>query len=251
MKEGLVSIITPSHNSQQYVSDTIKSVRNQEYENWEHIIVDDASTDNTLNELRKLAIEDSRLKVISLDKNSGSAVARNKGIEHAKGEFITFIDSDDIWFPNFISRSLEEINITGVPFVFSSYRRSNEELEFIYSDFVVPAKVDYDAILKSNSIACLTAFIHLKTLGKKYMPLVRKRQDMGLWLRYLKDIPFAQGIKEPLAIYRIRENSLSRNKFKLISSQWYFYRNVEDLSLLKSAYYMVNWMYYGYLKYKN
>lgn len=247
----LVSIVTPSYNSASYIQETVASIRKQTHTNWEHIIIDDCSNDQTPELLKEIAKQDPRVTVIFLEKNSGSAVARNRGIEQAKGTYLTFIDSDDIWFPDFISNSIATIRKTKIPFVYSSYRRSNEALEFVYSDFIVPETVTYTDILKSNSISCLTAFLHVESLGKKKMPLVRKRQDMGLWLQYLKEIPFAKGILEPKAIYRIRENSLSRNKKQLITSQWYFYRNIEKISVVKSMYYMLCWMYYGFMKYRN
>lgn len=247
----LVSIITPSFNSSEYIAETIKSVQNQTYTNWEMIIIDDCSSDNTEKIINEFQQSDKRIKFFKLDQNSGSGVARNKGIENASGDFMTFIDADDIWFPTFMEKSIQTIFETKIPFVFSSYRRSNEKLEFVYSDFIVPQKVNYTDILKSNSISCLTAFVDIKVLGKKYMPKIRKRQDMGLWLQYLKEIPFAYGIQEPQAIYRIRENSLSRKKSDLLKYQWQFYREVENLNVLKSAYYMLHWMYRGFMKYRN
>jgi glycosyltransferase involved in cell wall biosynthesis len=215
------------------------------------IIVDDCSIDNTANIVIEKATSDKRISFIRLDQNSGPAKARNAGIEKVSGKYMTFLDADDIWFPEFISTSIETIIKNQVFFVFSSYRRSNEELEFVYSDFIVPQKVTYTDILKSNSISCLTAFIDIEKLGKKRMPDIFKRQDMGLWLQYLKEIPFAFGIQKPMAIYRIRENSLSRKKSKLLKYQWQFYREVEHLSVLQSAYYMINWMYRGFVKYRN
>lgn len=247
----LVSIITPSYNSEKYIQETIASVKAQTYGTWGHIIIDDASSDSTLTIVKQLAEEDTRIKWLQLQKNSGSAVARNHGIEKANGAYLTFIDADDIWFPNFIEASISLIKKSAVPFVYASYKRANESLDFVFSDFIVPEKVSYTDILKSNSISCLTAFIDLTVLGKKPMPLVRKRQDMGLWLQYLKMIPFAIGNTTPLAIYRIRKNSLSRNKKDLILSQWKFYREVEKIGVFKSIYFMGCWMYYGYLKYKN
>ena len=247
----LVSIITPAYNSAKFIAETIQSVQNQTYENWEMIIVDDGSSDETLAIVQAFIDEDKRIQCYKLEQNSGPAVARNFAIEKAKGAFMTFIDADDIWFPNFIENSIKTIEKTGVSFVFSSYKRSNENLEFVYSDFIVPQKVTYTDILKSNSISCLTAFVDIKTLGKKYMPLIRKRQDMGLWLNYLKVIPFAYGIQETQAIYRIRENSLSRNKSDLIQYQWQFYRAVEQLNIFQSLYYMAHWMYRGFMKYRN
>ena len=249
--EALVSIITPTFNSANFIAETIKSVQNQSYSNWEMILIDDGSIDNTEEIILSLIENDTRIQFYKLNQNSGPAVARNKGIEKATGTYMTFIDADDIWFPNFIEISIKTIQETGIPFVFSSYKRSNEMLEFVYSDFIVPPKVTYTDILKSNSISCLTAFLDIKSLGKKYMPLIRKRQDMGLWLQYLKEIPFAYGIQDTQAIYRIRENSLSRKKSDLIKYQWQFYREVEKLTILQSTYYMLHWMYKGFMKYRS
>lgn len=249
--KALVSIITPTFNSANFIAETIASVQKQTYLNWEMIIVDDGSTDKTENIILSLIEKDNRIQFHKLTQNSGPAVARNKGIEKAVGDYMTFLDADDIWFPNFIEKSINTIIETKIPFVFSSYKRSNVNLEFVYSDFIVPNKVTYTDILKSNSISCLTAFLDIRTLGKKYMPLIRKRQDMGLWLQYLKVIPFAYGIQETQAIYRIRENSLSRKKSDLIQYQWQFYREVEKLTIFQSIYYMLHWMYRGFMKYRN
>jgi teichuronic acid biosynthesis glycosyltransferase TuaG len=248
---ALVSIITPSFNSAKFIAETIESVQNQTYQNWEMIIIDDGSSDETESVVLFIIQNDNRIQFYKLSQNSGPAVARNTGIEKASGDYMTFIDADDIWFPTFIENNIKTIQETGIPFVFSSYRRANEQLEFVYSDFIVPHKVSYTDILKSNSISCLTAFLDIKKLGKKYMPLIRKRQDMGLWLNYLKVIPFAHGIQETQAIYRIRENSLSRKKSDLLKYQWQFYREVEKLNVFQSVYFMLHWMYRGFMKYRN
>ena len=248
---ALFSIITPSYNSAKFIAETIQSVQNQTYQNWEMIIVDDGSSDETENVVLSIIQKDNRIQFHKLSQNSGPAVARNTGIEKASGDYMTFIDADDIWFPTFIENNIKTIQETGIPFVFSSYKRANEQLEFVYSDFIVPNKVSYSDILKSNSISCLTAFVDIKKLGKKYMPLIRKRQDMGLWLNYLKVIPFAHGIQKTQAIYRIRENSLSRKKSDLIKYQWQFYREVEKLNVFESSYYMLHWMYRGFMKYRS
>lgn len=248
---ALVSIITPTYNSAKYIAETILSVQNQTYSTWEMIIVDDGSVDETENIIKSISAHDKRIQFIKLNQNFGPAIARNKGIEKAQGDYMTFLDADDIWFPGFIENSIRTIEETGIHFVFSSYKRSNEELEFVYSDFIVPQKVTYSDILKTNSISCLTAFIDIKSLSKKTMPIIRKRQDMGLWLSYLKEIPFAYGIQETQAIYRIRQNSLSRKKSDLINYQWQFYREVEKLTVLQSMYYMTHWMVRGFLKYRN
>lgn len=249
--ENFVSIIIPTHNSGKYITETIESVLSQTHKNWELLIVDDASTDYTVDIIKGFTAHDNRIHLYQLKSNSGPAIARNKGIEHAKGKYMTFLDADDIWLNDFIENSIKTIIETGVHFVFSSYRRSDESLNFVYSDFIVPKKVTYNDILKTNSISCLTAFIDIEVLGKKSMPLIQKRQDMGLWLQYLKEIPFAYGIQEPKAIYRIRKNSLSRDKSNLIRHQWVFYRKVEKLNVFQSLYYMGHWMFRGFKKYRN
>lgn len=249
-QSDLVSIITPSFNSAHFIEETIASVVQQTHQNWEMIVVDDASSDETPKLLQEIQQKEPRVKCHLLKTNAGPAVARNKAIELASGKYLAFLDADDIWFPFHLQNSIQTIKEKQIPFVFASYKRSNENLEFVYSDFVVPEKVSYTDILKSNSISCLTAFVDVGQLGKETMPLIKKRQDMGLWLKYLKKIPFAYGIQQPHAIYRIRDNSLSRNKKNLLSYQWEFYRNVENLNFFQSVYYMLWWMYLGYKKYK-
>lgn len=246
-----VSIITPTYNSEKFILQTIKSVQNQTHQNWEMLLTDDCSKDNTVQIIKTEAEKDPRIKLFTLAENSGPAVARNNSIKNATGKYMAFLDADDIWFDFHLKNSIKTIQETGVGFVFASYKRSNEAIEFVHSDFIVPEKATYTDILKSNSISCLTAFLDIEKLGKKYMPLVRKRQDMGLWLSYLKEIPHAIGIKECHAIYRMRDDSLSRDKKKLIKYQWEFYRKVEKLNPIQSAYYLMNWMYLGYKKYKN
>lgn len=245
---SLISIITPNFNSEKFIAETIKSVQHQSENNWEMIIVDDASSDISVQIIEKFCKEDPRIKIIKLKQNCGPAVCRNKAIELAKGEFMTFLDADDLWFKDFLKNSLSFIK-KSEGFVFSSYHRFDENLGPKYKDFIVPKKVTYSDILKTNSISCLTAFIDIKRLGKLKMPNVRYRQDMGLWLQYLKKIKYAYGNEEVLAIYRIRTNSHSRNKFKLIKPQWLFYRNVEKLSIIVSIYYFTHWMFNGFIKY--
>ena len=246
----LVSIITPIYNSESYILETLKSVQNQLYTNWEHILVDDKSSDNSAAIIKEFAKKDQRIKFIQLEENSGPAIARNKAIELANGRYLAFLDADDIWFDFHLEDSVKFMGDKMCQFVFASYKRSNAQLDFMHSDFIVPIQVNYKDILKSNSISCLTAVIDISSLGKKYMPLIRKRQDMGLWLNYLKDIDYAYGIQKPHAIYRMREDSLSRNKIDLIRYQWKFYRTIEKLSIAHSFYYLLWWTYLGYKKYK-
>jgi len=247
-KQSLVSIITPSYNSSDYIKDTIYSVIAQTHKNWELLITDDGSTDDTIQLIETLIKKDNRIKLIKI-KNSGPAVARNKSIDIAKGKYMAFLDSDDLWFPNFIEESIKQCK-DSEGFVCSSYELRNNKMEKIYKDLIVPLKVSKQDILKRNTISCLTAFVDVEKLGKLKMPLVRYRQDMGLWIQYLEKVKFNIGIQKPLAIYRIREDSHSRNKKKLLFHQWFFYRNVANLSIIISFYYMIVWGINGVLKYR-
>ncbi|SNR75688.1 Glycosyltransferase involved in cell wall bisynthesis [Lutibacter agarilyticus] len=250
MKQPLVSIVTPNYNCEKYISETIESVLNQTYVHWELLIVDDCSKDRSIQIIEKYCKSDVRINLIKANINQGPAKCRNLGIHKAKGAFLTFIDSDDLWLPEFLEISLNFVK-KSEGFVFASYHRYDESLKPKFKDFIVPTRVTYSDILKTNSISCLTAFINIEKLGKLYMPNVLYRQDMGLWLNYLKNIDYAIGYPKPLAIYRIRENSHSRNKMNLLKHQWAFYRNVEHLSVVKSAYYFILWMKNGLLKYAN
>jgi len=248
MIKELVSIITPSYNSSKFIEETIASVQAQTYTYWEMLITDDGSTDHSLKIIKEISNNDPRVKYFSIN-NSGPAIARNNSIKYAEGKYLAFLDSDDLWMPNFLTKSIKFVS-NSEGFVFSSYKRCNEiTLKEQYKDFIVPKKVTYMDILKTNSISCLTAFVDIEKLGKEFMPEVMYRQDMGLWLKYLKKIKYAKGIRETLAIYRIRNNSHSRNKKKLLKPQWLFYRKVENLNILISTYLMIVWAYRGLKKY--
>lgn len=250
MDTPLISIITPCYNSEKFISETIESVINQTVYDWEMLITDDGSNDNSVSIIKNIIKKDNRIKLFQI-KNSGAAIARNNSIKNAKGHYLAFLDSDDLWLPTFLEKSLIEIK-KSAGFVFSSFKRSDEDGNTdVYKDFIAPRTATYHSTLKTNSIGCLTAFIDVKKLGKEYMPEVLCRQDMGLWLKYLKKIKYASGIQEPLAIYRIRAHSLSSNKKKLIRHQWFFYRKVEKIPFPMAIYYMVVWAFYGFKKYRS
>jgi len=247
MQNNLVSIVTPSYNSAKYISQTIESVLNQTYQNWEMIIVDDLSSDNSIDIISKYLGD--RIKLIQLEKNSGSAVARNRAIEEAKGRYIAFLDADDIWLPNKLEKQIEFLDRYKLAFTYSSYYLIDEDGNDL-GIFKTEESITYRSILKTNPIGCLTAIYDTEKLGKVFMPNIRKRQDYGTWLKILKKIETSQGILEPLAKYRILKNSLSSNKFKTAQYQWKIYREVEKLNIFQSIYYFLNYAYYGFQKYK-
>jgi teichuronic acid biosynthesis glycosyltransferase TuaG len=244
----LVSIITACYNAENFIEETILSIQNQTFTDWEWFIVDDFSDDASVSIIAGYMQHDARIKLLPLKKNAGAAIARNMGIALAKGKYMAFIDSDDVWLPHFLTANVARISQTE-GFLCASYDFYDESLKFKLGELIVPKFATYSAILKTNTIGSLTAFIDISRLGKEFMPEIKYRQDMGLWLKYLKKINRVEGIPESLAIYRIRKQSLSSNKVNLLKHQWTFYREVENLSIAMSSYYFTLWMYYGSKKY--
>ena len=245
-----VTIIMPSYNSEKFIVESVESVLAQTYSNWELIIVDDCSPDDSNNIITKYVDNDSRIKLIKLQKNSGPAVARNTAIEAANGRYIAFLDSDDVWLPNKLEKQIKFMQDNDLAFTYSSYKLVGEDNEDL-GLFITKDKISYFDMLKTCSVGCLTAIYDTEKIGKQYMPLILKRQDYGLWLKILKLIGETRGILEPLATYRIRKNSVSSNKVKAAKYQWKIYREIEKLSFLKSLYYFVFYAYNGVTKYKN
>jgi len=245
----MVSIITPSYKSEKFISETIKSVLFQTYKNWEMIIVDDCSPDNSNEIIEEYCKKDSRIKLIKLEKNSGPAVARNRAIKEAKGRYIAFLDADDLWKPEKLEKQLLFMNENNLAFTYSSYDLIDEDNSDI-GTFITKETITYEDMLKTCSVGCLTAIYDTEKLGKVYMPLIRKRQDYGLWLKILKKIGRTKGIVEPLAIYRIRKDSVSSNKIKAAQYQWKIYREVEKLNFFQSIYYFIHYAFNGVIKYK-
>ena len=245
-----VTIIMPSYNSEKFIIESVESVLVQTYSNWELIIVDDCSPDDSNKIITKYVDNDSRIKLIKLQKNSGPAVARNTAIEAANGRYIAFLDSDDVWLPNKLETQINFMHDNDLAFTYSSYRLVGEDNEHL-GVFITKDKISYFDMLKTCSVGCLTAIYDTEKIGKQYMPLILKRQDYGLWLKILKLIGETRGILEPLATYRIRKNSVSSNKVKAAKYQWKIYREIEKLSFLKSLYYFAFYAYNGVTKYKN
>jgi len=234
----LISIITPLYNSKKFIEETIESVLNQTYYNWEMIIVDDCSSDNGIEIVNHYKKQDNRIKLIKLKKNSGGAVARNTAIKEAKGRYIAFLDSDDLWHPKKLEKQIEFMQKNNYAFTFTKYQQMTEDSNLIDKFINVPEKISYRKALLINPIGCLTVIYDTQKVGKVYMPLIRKRQDYGLWLKILKKEGYGYGLNENLAYYRLRDNSISASKMNLVKYQWKLYREVENLSIVESTFYL-------------
>ncbi|MBT8438743.1 MAG: glycosyltransferase family 2 protein [Gammaproteobacteria bacterium] len=245
-----VSIVTPVFNSALYIADTIESVQAQTHSNWEMLITDDCSTDESVEVINAYAISDPRVRLFRLENNSGPGKARNLSILASQGDVIAFLDSDDMWDTKFLEKSLFFMEKRQAGIVFSSYRRLSEDLSEDLGKFIVPESTNYHDMLKSCPISCLTGMYHVERCrGKALMPDIRKRQDYCMWLDILKRGVRADGIREVMATYRIRSASVSRNKLSTAQYQWRVYRDIERLSFLESSFYLSQYMVRGLIKY--
>ncbi|WP_437130560.1 glycosyltransferase family 2 protein [Peptostreptococcus russellii] len=243
MKEALVSIITPVYNAEKFIRETIESVQNQTYTNWEMLLINDCSTDSSAEIIKEKAAEDSRIKYIELDKNSGAAITRNTGISKAQGRYIAFLDSDDIWKSDKLDKQLALIKEKDIGFCFTSYRYVMQDGVPTNKVARAPEKIDYNGLLKNTIIGCSTVLIDREVMGDFRMTNVRRGQDTATWLQLLKRTEYAYGIYEDLVWYRVVDGSLSHNKWNAIKRTWNTYRNVEHLSLPKAMYVFVFYAY--------
>lgn len=239
---SLVSIITPSYNSSKFIEETIQSVLSQTYIYWEMIIVDDDSTDDTELIVKKYIDIDNRIKFYKNKKNFGPGITRNKAISLAEGEFVCFLDSDDLWKKNKLENQLNFMKKNGYKFTYTFYEQININGEILKKIDNLPSKVNYISSIKSNKIGCLTVMYDQSFFGKVFMEDIPRRQDYTLWLKFLKKIDYAYCLEEILSSYRLRSGSISSSKIKLVYDHWNIYKNIEGHSYLKSFYYLLNYI---------
>lgn len=240
---NLVSIITPVYNASRYIEETIQSVMNQTYQQWEWILVDDASEDESVALCQKYAELDQRIRIIELESNQGAAVARNKGLSHAIGQYVAFIDSDDVWFPTKLERQLAFMDENDYDFTYTNLSRISIEGEIIQASTKIPASLNYHQLLKNTAIACSTVVIDRNAVGDFRMPNVRRGQDTATWLMLMRERNvIAYGLNEVLNLYRKVPGSISSNRMTALKRTWNVYRNVEKLPLLSATYYFVHYV---------
>lgn len=247
----LVSIITPSYNCSAFIGKTIESIQAQSYQNWELLITDDCSTDNSREIIESYIAKDSRIKLFNLKTNSGAGIARNNSIKEAKGRFIAFCDSDDRWYPDKLEKQLSFMIENDIVLSYSSYDTCGEDGEINGYVKCLP-KLTYAKILRDNGIGCLTAIYDSKRIGKFYMPSIRKRQDWCLWISIIKKYGEAYGLQESLALYRVRAGSISSNKLQMLKFNFNVYNKVLKYNKILSSVILGGYFlpYYFYKKIK-
>lgn len=242
----LVSIVMASYNSELTIRESIDSIINQSYENWELLITDDCSIDDTQEIVRNYASLDSRISFFVNDVNSGAGFSRNESIVRSKGKYIAFLDSDDIWLPCKLEKQVKFMEDESILFSYTSYQKFSKN--GLRGNYIPPLTVTYNELLYGCVIGCLTVMFNAEVLGRQTMPLIRKRQDMGLWLKLLELCGKAYALHDVLALYRV-DSGMSKNKIDAALFQWKLYRDVLGLNLFKSIKCFFFYSVKGFFKY--
>ena len=243
MESPLVSVIIPTFNSAQFIAEAIHSVQKQTYANWEIIVVDDCSTDATLALISDLITIDNRIQLFQLAVNSGTGVARNLGLEKAKGKYIAFLDADDLWKPHKLEKQLEWMHAHQLPFTFSFYDCIDEVGNSMNREVQAPRTLTYNQLFFCNYVGNLTGIYEVDFFGKIPISSIRKRQDWMLWLTILKKIKTAKPVPESLASYRIRANSISTAKVNLLQYNYAVYRQFHGYNAIVAVLCMIGFLF--------
>ncbi|HAL10662.1 MAG TPA: glycosyl transferase [Staphylococcus sp.] len=240
MQNGLVSVIMPLYNNEDYIERSILSVINQTYENWEILIINDKSVDSSKEIATKYSDIYSNIKLINLKINNGVANARNIGINNARGEYLAFLDSDDEWLPEKLEKQISFMNKNDYNFTCTYYGKIDSESSVLPTVIKPKYSLNYNQILKNN-IGNSTAIINVKKLGKFTVPLIKKRNDYALWLKVIKKAKKVHTLEEVLSYHRLHSNTLSSKKLDLIKYHYLVYRDYEKLSIVKTISLIIYW----------
>lgn len=249
VNDGLVSIITPAYNAAKFIEEAIRSVQSQSYQNWEMIIVDDCSEDDTCSIVECMTKTDSRIRLIKHKTNGGAATARDTALKAANGRYIAFLDSDDLWLPDKLEHQLRFMEEVGAPLSYTRFRRISENADTCGNLIAIPLRLTYKQLLGNTAIATSTAVIDREKTGP--FEITRTYyDDFELWLTILKRGLVAYGLDEDLMRYRVVNKSLSRNKLKSLRKVWQTYRQLEGLGRVPAAWYLVNYAWNALMKYR-
>lgn len=241
----LVSVIMPTYNCGSFIAQSIDSVLAQTVTDWELQIVDDCSTDNTVQVLQPYLEKYKNIHYYCLEKNGGPAAARTEAMKRASGKYLAFLDSDDVWLPEKLEKQLAFMKQTGAAMSCTAYQQMDADGNPLHVTVIPPKKVSYRSCIRlSNPIGNLTVMYDQEALGRFEVPPIRKRNDFALWLQILKKTEYCYGMEEPLAVYRLgRAGSVSHNKLGQAKYHWQLYHEIEGHSVIRSLYELGCWAF--------
>ena len=242
MSTEKVSIVVPVYNAENYIRQTVQSVLDQTYTNWELILVENGSSDNSAEVLKELELKDARIRILDMKDNVGAARARNAGTDAAEGKYLAFLDADDLWRADKLEKEIAFLEEKNALFVFTGYEFGDENAKPTGKIVKVPETINHKQAMKNTTIFTSTVMFDLSVLGKEklHMPVI-KSEDTALWWSVLKEGVLAYGLNENLVIYRRPAKSLSSNKIEALRRIWNLYRKWEKLNFFVSCWYFVNW----------
>lgn len=246
----VVSVIMPAYNAEKYIKEAIQSVRAQSRTDWELIVVDDGSCDRTPEIVREFAVQDSRIKQIVNEKNVGVAESRNRALSVCRGQYVAFLDSDDVWRPQKLEKQIACADQIGADIICTSYGMMDGNGARVFGDFLVPCRIDYQKMLYTNVIGCLTVLIKKDVMTKYGFRSDYFHEDYVAWITMLRDGHTAVGLREVLADYRVLPTSRSFHKWNSAKNRWAIYRSHLRLSRGKSVYCLSRYMLGGLRKYR-
>lgn len=241
MTEKAVSIITPAYNCEKYIARTIECVISQSYKNWEMIIVDDYSGDNTEKVVLEFCQKDERIKYHKFESNQGTGAARTKAMDLAKGVYIAFLDSDDLWDEHKLAKQIAWMEENDYAITCTSYEHIDENDKPLKKVIRSIPKTDYNRLLLDCPVGNSSVIYNAEKLGKFIVPNIKRRNDDALWLQMLKKEKYIYGMNEILMQYRVRRDSVSSNKLQLIKYHWILYRDIEHLGFFRSLFHVCYW----------
>ncbi|MCQ8881299.1 glycosyltransferase [Pseudoalteromonas shioyasakiensis] len=245
---SLVSIITPSYKSKKFIKETLLSIQNQTFTDFEVLIVDDASPDDSADYIEAI-LPDDRFRLIRLENNLGAAEARNEALKIANGRYIAFLDSDDLWKTEKLEKQIQFMKRKNIAFSFSAYEVIDEKGIIVKDKIPVPDKITKSQYLGNTIIGCLTVILDRTKFKQDIrMPNLRSSHDMALWVNLLDEIKVAHGYKDILASYRLVGTSNTANKTKAAKEVWQVYRNYLQYNRFKSSYYFIKYAFNAVLK---
>lgn len=250
MMPPIVSVVMPAYNTEKYIQEAVSSIEKQTLKDWELLVVDDCSTDQTYDILLKLAQEDARIRIIRNQTNCGAAMSRNIAFSQCSGKYVALLDSDDLWEPEKLEKQVICAEKTGADIVYCSYSIIDECGRKKSPDFIVPEHTDFDSMLKKSTISCSTALLKSELVAQFQFPTHMYHEDLAYWLELLKNGANAVGVIEVLASYRIIPGSRAFNKVQSAVNRWKVYTEYLGITTVRSTCLLVQYMFLGLIKYR-
>jgi teichuronic acid biosynthesis glycosyltransferase TuaG len=247
MIDDLVSIVMPAYNAAATIERSIVSVQDQDHRQWELLVVDDCSRDNTREIVSRVASQDARVRYIRQERNSGSGAARARALKEARGRYLAFLDADDLWLPGKLTRQLQCLTQSQSGFCFTAYRRFSDDPTSPGRMIPVPAQLAYREALGNTAIATSTVLLDRSRVARIEIRDVY-HDDLVLWLSIMRQGVVAHGLDEDWVRYRVARGSKSHNRMRMARMVWHTYREVEGMGIAHSAWCFVQYATRAWLK---